>query len=55
MARQPHILADPAFAKNPFAALRLHAQNTLAFDRGSEKRTGAKKSDPSAEDVDMAL
>ncbi|SPO20928.1 uncharacterized protein UTRI_00405 [Ustilago trichophora] len=34
MQRQNLILSDPAYTKNPFAALRLHAQNTLAFDKG---------------------
>ncbi|EPQ28842.1 uncharacterized protein PFL1_03645 [Pseudozyma flocculosa PF-1] len=38
MMRQPHILSDPAYAKNPFAALRLHAQNTLAFDQSASLR-----------------
>lgn len=37
MQRQGLILADPAYTKNPFAALRLHAQNTLAFDKGAVK------------------
>lgn len=37
MQRQNLILSDPAYTKNPFAALRLHAQNTLAFDKGSSK------------------
>lgn len=35
MQRQNLILSDPAYTKNPFAALRLHAQNTLAFDTRS--------------------
>lgn len=37
MQRQNLILSDPAYTKNPFAALRLHAQNTLAFDKGNAK------------------
>ncbi|EST09965.1 hypothetical protein PSEUBRA_000365 [Kalmanozyma brasiliensis GHG001] len=37
MQRQNLILSDPAYARNPFAALRLHAQNTLAFDKGNPK------------------
>lgn len=37
MQRQNLILSDPAYTKNPFAALRLHAQNTLAFDKGASK------------------
>lgn len=37
MQRQKLILSDPAYTKNPFAALRLHAQNTLAFDKGASK------------------
>ncbi|GAC95546.1 hypothetical protein PHSY_003122 [Pseudozyma hubeiensis SY62] len=37
MQRQNLILSDPAYTKSPFAALRLHAQNTLAFDKGTSK------------------
>ncbi|CBQ67753.1 conserved hypothetical protein [Sporisorium reilianum SRZ2] len=37
MQRQNLILSDPAYTKNPFAALRLHAQNTLAFDKAASK------------------
>ncbi len=39
MQRQNLILSDPAYTKSPFAALRLHAQNTLAFDKRTNKRT----------------
>ncbi|KAJ9476832.1 Ribosome biogenesis protein SLX9 [Pseudozyma hubeiensis] len=38
MQRQNLILSDPAYTKSPFAALRLHAQNTLAFDKGNAKQ-----------------
>ncbi|KAE8230201.1 hypothetical protein CF326_g4803 [Tilletia indica] len=31
LGRQQHILADPAFSKSPFAALRQHARNAMAF------------------------
>ncbi|PWZ02673.1 hypothetical protein BCV70DRAFT_196915 [Testicularia cyperi] len=48
--RQNLILSDPAYAKNPFAALRLHAQNTLAFDKGSST---TKKHRNQFQDVDM--
>ncbi|KAK0553636.1 hypothetical protein OC846_000490 [Tilletia horrida] len=34
-SRQEHILSDPAFAKSPFAALRQHARNALAFSDGA--------------------
>ncbi|SNX81665.1 uncharacterized protein MEPE_00370 [Melanopsichium pennsylvanicum] len=37
MQRQNLILSDPAYTKNPFAALRLHAQNTLAFNKRTTK------------------
>ncbi|KAL9934222.1 hypothetical protein V8E36_006678 [Tilletia maclaganii] len=33
LGRQQHILGDPAFAESPFAALRQHARNTLAFSQ----------------------
>ncbi|CAD6892363.1 unnamed protein product [Tilletia controversa] len=31
LGRQQHIFADPAFSKSPFAALRQHARNAMAF------------------------
>ncbi|KAK0559918.1 hypothetical protein OC844_004090 [Tilletia horrida] len=33
LGRQQHILSDPAFSKSPFAALREHARNALAFSQ----------------------
>ncbi|KAN0063040.1 hypothetical protein ACQY0O_004203 [Thecaphora frezii] len=54
MLRQPHILSDPSYAANPFAALRLHAQNTLAFDRSAQLKAKALKNPlATAQDVDM--
>ncbi|MBW0544730.1 hypothetical protein O181_084445 [Austropuccinia psidii MF-1] len=38
-SRLPNILKNPEFQKNPFAAIRIHAQNTLALSSSSTPST----------------